>query len=102
VSDQLLGDLNLDDEVNGLDVGPFVSLVTSGNFQAGGDMNEDGVVNGLDVDRFVAAVVGGGTAAVPEPSTVLLGLMALCLVSALALLMFTGREPRSARVTCPQ
>ena len=40
-------------------------------------MNEDGVVNGLDVDPFVAAVVGGGAAAVPEPSTLLLCIVAL-------------------------
>jgi hypothetical protein len=75
-----LGDVNLDGEVNGLDVDPFVGLVTSGDFQAEGDMNQDGVVNGLDVDPFVEAVVGGGAQAVPEPSTVilvLLGLLAL-------------------------
>jgi hypothetical protein len=63
------GDMNGDGEVNGLDVDPFVGLVTGGTFQAEGDMNKDGVVNGLDVDPFVAAVVGGGVAAVPEPST---------------------------------
>jgi hypothetical protein len=66
----LLGDVNLDGVVNGLDVDPFVGLVTGGTFQPEGDMNEDGVVNGLDVDPFVAAVVGGGGAqAVPEPAT---------------------------------
>ena len=42
------------------------------------DMNSDGEVNGLDVDSFVAAVVGvGGTQAIPEPSTLLLVLLAL-------------------------
>ena len=81
-----LGDVNLDGVVNGLDVDPFVSLVTSGTFQDEGDMNEDGVVNGLDVDPFVAAVVGaGGAQAVPEPGTlgllVLGGLLAGLLVS---------------------
>jgi hypothetical protein len=66
----MLGDVNLDGVVNGLDVDPFVGLVTGGVFQPEGDMNEDGVVNGLDVDPFVAAVVGGGGAqAVPEPSS---------------------------------
>jgi hypothetical protein len=73
--DVVLGDVNLDGEVNGLDVDPFVGLVTSGTFQAEGDMNDDGVVNGLDVDPFVAAVVGGGAQAVPEPGT--LGLLVL-------------------------
>jgi hypothetical protein len=76
----LLGDVNMDGVVNGLDVDPFVGLVTSGTYQAEGDMNEDGVVNGLDVDPFVAAVVGGGTQLVPEPSTLLLVLIALGVV----------------------
>jgi len=43
-------------------------------------MNEDGEVNGRDVDPFVAAVVDGGTAAVPEPTTLLLALIALRVV----------------------
>jgi hypothetical protein len=71
-----LGDVNLDDEVNGLDVDPFVGLVTSGDFQTEADMNGDGAVNGLDVDPFVAAVVGGGVQAVPEPGTLVLALFA--------------------------
>jgi len=60
-----------------LDVDPFVDVLLNGPFQAAADMNEDGEVNGLDVDPFVAAVVGGGVAAVPEPSTLLLCLLAL-------------------------
>jgi hypothetical protein len=76
-SSTLLGDVNLDGEVNGLDVDPFVGLVTGGTYQDEGDMNGDGEVNGLDVDPFVAAVVGGGTQQIPEPSTLLLGLLAL-------------------------
>jgi hypothetical protein len=70
----LLGDVNLDKVVNGLDVDPFVDVLLNGPFQDEADMNEDGVVNGLDVDPFVAAVVGGGVAAVPEPSTLVLAL----------------------------
>jgi hypothetical protein len=68
----LLGDVNLDDVVNGLDVDPFVDVLLNGPLQAQADMNTDGVVNGLDVDPFVAAVVGGGVQAVPEPSTLML------------------------------
>jgi hypothetical protein len=76
-TEPLLGDVNLDGVVNGLDVDPFVGLVTAGGFQTEADMNGDGAVNGLDVDPFVAAVVGGGGAqAVPEPGTLLLALMA--------------------------
>jgi hypothetical protein len=59
-SSALLGDVNLDGVVNGLDVDPFVDVLLSGPFQAEADMNLDGVVNGLDVDPFVAAVVGSG------------------------------------------
>ena len=75
-----LGDVNLDGDVNGLDVDPFVDRLLNGPDQAEADMNEDGEVNGLDVDPFVAAIVGGGAAAVPEPSTLLLALVALCVV----------------------
>ena len=45
-------------------------------------MNEDEVVNGLDVDPFVAAVVGGSAAAVPEPSSLFLTILALGLAGA--------------------
>ena len=73
------GDVNLDGEVNGLDVDPFVEVLLSGPYQVEADMNEDQVVNGLDVDPFVAAVVGG-THQIPEPSTFLLSILALAVV----------------------
>jgi hypothetical protein len=73
----LLGDVNLDTEINGLDVDPFVGLVTSGGYQCEADMNADGAVNGLDVDPFVAAIIGVGGQAVPEPSTLLLACIGL-------------------------
>jgi hypothetical protein len=44
------------------------------------DVNLDGEINGLDVAPFVAAVVGGGTHKIPEPSTLLLALIALGVV----------------------
>jgi hypothetical protein len=71
----LLGDVNLDGVVNGLDVDPFVDVLLNGPFQTEADMNEDGEVNGLDVDPFVAEVVGGQTA-VPEPTTLVLAVIA--------------------------
>jgi hypothetical protein len=79
VPDTLLGDVNFDGEVNGLEVDPFVDVLLSGPYQLEADMNEDQVVNGLDVDPFVAAVVGG-VQQIPEPSTLLLALVALSVV----------------------
>jgi hypothetical protein len=76
-TDPLPGDINFDYEVNGLDVDPFIDLLLNGQYAYTADMNEDGEVNGLDVDPFVATVVGGGAAAVPEPSTLLLALIAM-------------------------
>jgi hypothetical protein len=77
-----LADLDLDGEVNGLDVDPFVDVLLSGLYQQEADMNVDGEVNGLDVDPFVAAVVGG-TQPVPEPSALLLAIIALSITGAL-------------------
>jgi hypothetical protein len=76
----LLGDVNLDGEVNGLDVDPFVDVLLNGPYQREADMNGDDVVNGLDVDPFVATVVGGGAQQIPEPATLLLALVALGMV----------------------
>ena len=50
----LLGDVNLDGDVNLLDVAPFVALVVGNDFQAEADINTDGVVNLLDVEPFVS------------------------------------------------
>jgi hypothetical protein len=78
-SDVLLGDVNFDGEVNGLDVDPFVDVLLNGPYQQEADMNLDAEVNGLDVDPFVAAVVGG-VQQIPEPSTLLLSIVALGVV----------------------
>jgi 3-oxoadipate enol-lactonase len=75
----VLGDVNLDGEVNGLDVDPFIGVLLNGPYQPEADMNLDAAVNGLDVDPFVAAVVGG-TQQIPEPSTLLLCIIALGVV----------------------
>jgi hypothetical protein len=81
ISDPLLGDLNLDGDVNGLDVDPFVDVLLSGPYQVEADMNGDQVVSGLDVAPFVTSVVDGGTRPVPEPATLLLACVALGLVA---------------------
>jgi hypothetical protein len=72
--------VNHDTEVNGLDVDPFADVLLASRFDVAADMNLDGQVNGLDVDPFVAAVVAGGARQIPEPSALLLGLVALGLV----------------------
>jgi hypothetical protein len=75
-----IGDVDHDTEVNGLDVDPFVDVLLASRFDVAADMNLDGQVNGLDVDPFEAAIVGGDTHQVPEPSTLLLTLVALGVV----------------------
>jgi hypothetical protein len=77
----IAGDVNLDGNANGLDVDPFVNVLLSGAYQAGADINQDGEVNGLDVDPFVAAVLGSGAHQIPEPSTLLLAIIALGVLS---------------------
>ena len=54
----LLGDVNLDGAVTLLDVSPFVSVLTSGKYQAEADINEDAAVNLLDVKPFVDLLSG--------------------------------------------
>lgn len=49
----LLGDVNCDGEVNLLDVGPFVDLISQGGFSPKADIDGDGVVNLLDVGPFI-------------------------------------------------
>ena len=44
------GDMNADDQVDGLDVDPFVHAVIFEPFNLNADMNGDGAVTGLDVD----------------------------------------------------
>ena len=48
-----LGDCNRDGAVNFLDISPFISILTVGEYQVEADMNEDGVVNFLDISLFI-------------------------------------------------
>ena len=55
----LLGDANGDGVVDLLDVGPFIDILISGQFQPASDINQDGVVDLLDVDPFIQILIGG-------------------------------------------
>ena len=53
-----LCDVNMDGEVNFLDISPFISVLSSGTFQAEADCDENGVVNFLDISPFIAVLSG--------------------------------------------
>ena len=55
----VLGDVNMDGLINLLDIEPFVTLLSNGQFLAEADINKDGVVNLLDIEGFVALLSGG-------------------------------------------
>ena len=54
----LLGDVNLDGEVNFLDISPFIDRLSNGSFQSEADINQDGEVNFLDIGFFVDLLSG--------------------------------------------
>ena len=54
----LLGDVNCDDEVNLLDVAPFIAALNDGSFVDKADINSDGSVNLLHVAPFAALLSG--------------------------------------------
>jgi hypothetical protein len=77
----LLGDLDGDGDVDGVDIDPFVQIL-SGNlpYDPAGDFDGDGDVDGVDIDPFVGALSGSGMATsaltslavIPEPTTLVL------------------------------
>ena len=54
----LLGDINLDGQVDFLDISPFISVLASRDFQAEADINEDGLVNFLDIFLLISVFPG--------------------------------------------
>lgn len=54
----ILGDVNMDGVVNFLDISPFISLLSEGEFQAEADIDEDESVNFLDISLFIAILSG--------------------------------------------
>ena len=55
----LLGDTNLDSNIDLLDIAPFVDLIISGGYQLESDINQDGAVDLLDIAPFVQLLTGG-------------------------------------------
>ena len=49
----LLGDVNLDGQVDMDDVNPFIDVILNGPYQVEADINQDGAVNLLDVTPFI-------------------------------------------------
>ena len=49
----ILGDVNVDGEVNFLDISPFIVLLSAGDFQDEADGDGNGVVNFLDISPFI-------------------------------------------------
>ena len=54
----LLGDVNQDDIVDFLDIGPFVQTLASNSFLEEADVNQDGIVDFLDIAPFIAILAG--------------------------------------------
>ena len=58
VAPVLLGDVNCDNAINLLDVGPFIDALNNNRFEDKADINSDGSVNLLDVAPFVNLLAG--------------------------------------------
>ena len=56
--DVLIGDVNLDGEVDFADISSFIAALSSGTFQAEADTDENGVVNFADISGFIAILSG--------------------------------------------
>lgn len=54
----LIGDVNQDGVVDFLDISPFISVLSSGGFQAEADINGDAAVDFLDISPFVGLLAG--------------------------------------------
>ena len=54
----VLGDTNGDGMVSFLDIGPFVTLITTSTFQAEGDFDNNQMVDFLDIGPFVRLLIG--------------------------------------------
>lgn len=53
-----LGDVNLSGGVDFIDIGPFISILSTGGFIEQADINQDGEVNFLDIGPFIQVLSG--------------------------------------------
>ena len=51
-----LGDCNCDGDVDFLDIGPFIAILSAGDYLAKADMDLSGAVDFLDIGPFVAVL----------------------------------------------
>ena len=58
ISTVRLGDVSLDGTVNFLDISPFISALSTGEFQAEADIDQNGTVNFLDISPFIGILSG--------------------------------------------
>ena len=56
----LLGDVNLDEAVDFLDIAPFINVLSGGEYQAEADCDRNGVVNFLDISAFISELSSTG------------------------------------------
>ncbi len=54
----LLGDVNLDGEVNFSDIPPFIDVLVAGEYQTEADPDQNGEVNFSDIPAFIEILVG--------------------------------------------
>ena len=52
----LVGDINCDGEITFLDIGPFILLISNGEFDPKADINGDSSVDFLDITPFIGLV----------------------------------------------
>ena len=57
----LLGDVNLDSEVDFSDIAPFIAILSDNDFQAEADIDMSGAVDFLDIAPFIAILSGSGS-----------------------------------------
>lgn len=55
----LLGDVNLDGNVDFLDISPFISILSASGFQDEADLDRNGVVDFLDISPFIGLLSSG-------------------------------------------